>query len=158
MAKRNYAKITAGFGAAAVLVTLLGLATTEVSDLPTRYFYFNLILLLGVILYFEFFKDYKVTQELTQSKALRRRLKEELEFIRTRIEDKMNHPPMTAEAMFTELFALARPQLVAVIDAKTWEKVIRAYQAIDTLRLPNEQTKEHYLEVLRVIDLAIGSL
>ncbi len=158
MTKRNYTKIGAGFGAAAILVTLFGLATTEISDLPTRYFYFNLILLLGAILYFEFFKDYKVTQEIIQSKALRRRLKEELEFIRTRIEDKMNRPPMTAEAMFTELFELARPQLVAVIDAKTWEKVIRAYQAINTLRMPNEQTKEHYLEVLRTIDTAVDSL
>lgn len=139
-------------------MALFALATTEITDLPTRYFYFNLILLLGVILYFEFFKDYKVTQEVTQTKALRRRLKEELEFIKGKIEGKMNNPPMIAEAMFTELFELARPQLVAVIDAETWEKVVRAYQAINTLRMPTEQTREHYLEVLRTIDVAIDSL
>ena len=158
MIRRNYAKIGAGFGAAAVLVALFALATTEISDLPTRYFYLDLILLLGVVVYFEFFKDYNVTQEVSQAKALRRRLKEELQFIRSRIDDKVNHPPMLPEAMFTELFELARPQLVAVIDAKTWEKVIKAYQAIHSIRMSDQQTKDHYLDVLRTIDAAIDSL
>ena len=158
MPKRNYTKIGAGFGAAGLLVAMLGITTATISDPPTRYFYFTLILLLGMFIYFEWFKDYKVTQELSQTRALRRRLKEELEHIRARIEDKMNRPPLTAEAIFTELFEHARAQLVTVVDAETWEKVVRAYQAINTLRSPTEQTNEHYREVIRTIGSAIDSL
>jgi predicted AlkP superfamily phosphohydrolase/phosphomutase len=99
-------------------------------------------------------------QERKRKSSLRTRLIDELTHIRGKIQQRMETRVFEKEAYFTEFFEHAHSDLVETVDAKTWELVIRAYQAINSLNFTGEglQTANHYSDVEHRIDMAVLAL
>jgi len=115
---------------------------------------------IGAVLGFLASIGFSIWQERRKDAELRARLKDELQHIRSKIQSKIERNEREPEAYFIEFFQQAKPELVVTIDAKTWEGVIRAYQAIESLKVSDSgvQSANHYSEVQQLIDYALAAL
>jgi len=116
--------------------------------------------ILGAVLGFLASIGYSWWQRKSSDAGLRARLKAELEHIQAKLLKRWDDNNRTAEAYFIEFYQNHRSELMVIVSAEAWESIIRAYQAIDSLRISqgSVQSVDHYKEVLDYIDIAIKNL
>ena len=98
-----------------------------------------------------------VYRNLRETRHMRKRLKDELRFLRAKIwqrQEKGDLEPVTFDVAY---YSSIRPRLASMLDAKTFESVRKAYDGINSLGL--RQTSVDELSViLSLIDWAVRDL
>lgn len=87
-------------------------------------------------------------QNWSNKKEFRERLREELELVRSQIQENLDKGLLVPLEVFIDYYLNTKQDLVAKVDARTWESVIRAYMAIEDLREKREGIEQKSREKL----------
>ncbi len=121
----------------------------------------------GALLGFLASIGFSALQGWLDKKGYRARLKQELRLIRMQIQAEIDSGSPKPKSFHRQYFYFARQQLVAKMDAITWEKVLKAYVAIETLRhnlggtpqkSKEEIIKDNHNDAAKAIDDVIKNL
>jgi hypothetical protein len=116
--------------------------------------------LFGALLGFGSSIAYSMWQSASQAKTFKKGLKDELQYIRKLISDRIQKNQLMAEYYHTDYFLHNGANLVLSMNAETYHKVLNAYSAIESLRVSQTgvQSRIHYDEVIESIDSALSGL
>jgi len=99
-----------------------------------------------------------VYQQRSERNGYRTRLKQELELIREKIQTNVNSNLFVNATFLTDFFVLMRQDLVGKVNASRWDAILKAYFAIERLRLSEPLMQEKYRAALESIDVALRTL
>lgn len=111
----------------------------------------------GALLGFLASIGYSFIQERMKKKGFRIRLRQEFELIRGEIQRDMDKGKIVARGFPRYYYQSHAKELVEMVDANTWQRIVEADSAIHDLGTP-DNIQERYTNALKLLDNVIRQL